>query len=55
MTSEQEKLLDELLEKDSGLTGWEMDFIDDMDQKFRERPLSEKQADALLRVWEKVM
>lgn len=37
-----EKMLDELLERESGLTTWEIDFLDSLD-KLRGRSLSEKQ------------
>jgi hypothetical protein len=47
MTTDQEKTLDECLEAESGLAPWELDFIDNLDQNFRDRDLSEKQANNL--------
>ncbi len=46
-------MLDDLLDAESGLTAWEMDFIGDLDNR-RGRKLTEKQADALKRAWERV-
>ncbi len=43
MTADEELLLDELLEVESGLSTWEMDFLDDMNA-MRGRELTDKQA-----------
>ena len=53
MSAEQEQLLDDLLEKDNGLTAWELDFIESLDGQ-RERELSDKQDEALHRIARKV-
>ena len=53
MTEQQEKLLDELLEQESGLSGKEMDFLGDLDTKWRERELTEKQAEWLEAIGER--
>lgn len=55
MTSEQEKMLQECLDSDHGLTAWELDFIENLDENFRDRPLSEKQVDILVRINGKVL
>ncbi|MFH1417296.1 MAG: hypothetical protein ABII12_03305 [Planctomycetota bacterium] len=54
MTQQQEDMLDEILATESGMTGREMDFIEDMDARWRTRALSEKQADWLIAIWTKV-
>jgi len=38
-----EKLLDEILELDAGLSGSEMDFLDNLDQNYRDRDLTDRQ------------
>lgn len=43
MTHDEQKLLDGLLAVESGLTAWEMDFIENTDKSFRERSLSDEQ------------
>jgi hypothetical protein len=47
MTSEQQQMVDELCELESGLSGREIDFIDDLASNYEERELSEKQSDWL--------
>lgn len=47
MTREQEDLLDDLLNVESGLSGKSIDFICDLDQAWRERDLTDKQSDYL--------
>ena len=47
MTDKQEGLLDELLELESGLSGKEMDFLEGLDRKWRERELTDKQSEWL--------
>lgn len=42
MTAEEESLLDDLLEVESGLTGSAMDFLESLDGR-RKQPLTEKQ------------
>lgn len=53
MTEVQEYQLDSLLELESGLTGWELDFVENMDSNWRQRELSEKQAETLERIYDK--
>lgn len=55
MTDDEEMMLDELLDADEGLSGSEVDFIDDLDRRWRERELSEKQQDWLKRIWDRVV
>jgi len=47
-------VLDELLEVESGLTAWEMDFIESLDKQ-RGRGFTEKQVEILNRIHEKVL
>ena len=54
MTRDELNMLDELLETDSGLTAWEMDFVESLDAH-RQRALSEKQIEALERTWHKIL
>lgn len=46
MTDDQQAILDELMEVDSGLRGKDIDFLDSLDRQ-RERNLSQKQLDWL--------
>lgn len=55
MTVKQERLLDDILAVDRGLTGREIDFLDDLDQNWRDRDLSERQDDWLQRIGERVL
>lgn len=55
MTKDQESILDDLLAADSGLTGREIDYIEDLDQNWRDRDLSEPQNDWLQRIAERVL
>lgn len=47
-------VLDDLLNVESGLTAWEMDFIEDMDGK-RGRQWTEKQIDCLDRIYKRLL
>jgi hypothetical protein len=51
-----EAMLDELLEnEDAGLGGKEIDFLDSLDQRYREKDeLSPKQEEWLQRIWNRV-
>ena len=49
-----EEIVDDLLNKESGLTSWEIDFIDSLDKQ-RGRKLSEKQIQCLERIVDKVL
>jgi hypothetical protein len=48
-----ESMLDELLELEQGLTGWEIDFLESLD-KLRGRELSEKQLEKLTQIHERL-
>lgn len=54
MTKDQESTLNDLLAAESGLTGWEMDFIDSLDL-LRDRNLTEKQAEKLAAIAQKIL
>ena len=54
--SEQDRamdVLDELLQVEGGLSAWEIDFLDDMNNK-RNLIWSDKQIGKLDKIWEKV-
>lgn len=53
MTIREEAQLDDLLECESGLSSWEMDFIEDADNK-RELTLTYRQSDKPSQIWEKL-
>lgn len=55
MTPDQLKMLDECIEAESGLSGWEIDFIENLDANFRGRELTDRQADKLEAINEKVI
>ena len=52
MTDRQAGMLDELLEVEGGLSGWEMDFTESLDTA-RGRSLAERQADKLAHIGRK--
>lgn len=54
MTHEQCEMLEACFEADGGLSGWEMDFIEDLADKGSAYELSEKQHDKLVQIWERV-
>lgn len=51
MTGEEERILDDLLEIDSGLYDNEIDFIESLDREWREKDLTEKQHTWLEKIW----
>lgn len=53
MTEHEQSLLDDLLALDSGLTAWEVEFIDNLDKNWRGRDLTEKQEQVLHRIAKK--
>ena len=53
MTSDQESILNDLLDLEDGLTGWEVGFVDDLD-KLRTVELSPKQAVKLDEIWDRL-
>lgn len=54
MQRDWEQLLDDLLDLESGLTEWELGFIESLD-KWRGRDLSEKQEATLQRIADKLL
>ena len=46
-------MLDEVLEVEEGLSGREIDFLDSLDNGWRGRDLTEKQAEWLNKIWER--
>ena len=54
MTNQQIDMLDEILASDSGMTGRDMDYTEDLDANWRTRNLSEKQSEWLASIWAKV-
>lgn len=50
MNEEEEQMLDEALEAESGLTLWEIDFVDSLDKLYRKKELSFKQIEILQRI-----
>lgn len=54
LADDLEELLDDLLNVDGGMSGKECDFIDDLDQTYRGRNLTERQADWLRAIHERV-
>lgn len=55
MTEQEIAYLDDLLDVEAGLSGWELDFIENLDTQYRDRDLSEKQADTLRQIHEQVL
>lgn len=54
MTGDQQKMLDDCLAAECGLSGWELDFVDNLDQHWRARELTDRQTDSLVRIVEKL-
>ncbi len=40
MTEDQKRILDECLERDEGLRGNEINFLDNLNRKWRDKPLT---------------
>ena len=55
MTEYEEKMLGDLFELEKGLTGWEMDFLDDLNDIWLDLDLSEKQHDCLEKIARRVL
>lgn len=54
MTEDQAKMVEEILDLESGMTGKDMDFIEDLDRRRTEgksMPLSDAQNDWLVDIW----
>lgn len=47
-------MLDDLLRQDEGLHSGELDFIEDLDQHWRGKDLTERQSDWLEKIWERI-
>ena len=54
MTGDEQSLLDDLLAVDSGLTGWEMDFVESLDRQCRDMTLSPARKQKMDEIAEKV-
>lgn len=54
MDPNEEALLDDLLQVGEGLTEWEVEFLDNLDKRWRGRELTEKQQAVLHRIAKKV-
>lgn len=52
MTDDEEFLLDDLLSLESGLSSWEMDFIEALNS-VRDGMITESQYEKLLEIWER--
>lgn len=52
-TANNDNLLDDLLDTESGLTGWEMDFIEPLDKQ-RDQTWTEKQTDKVSAIWQRI-
>lgn len=50
MTQSQIYLLQDLLEIDEGLSDWEIEFIENLHQNFREKDLTMKQRNRLVEI-----
>jgi hypothetical protein len=48
-----EEMLDELLALESGLTEWELEFVENISHRERPLELSDKQREKLRGLWEK--
>lgn len=55
MSKNEEAMLDECLNAVCDLTSWEIDFIENLDRNFRDRPLSERQIEVLERINGKIL
>jgi len=53
MNTIEHNQLDDLLDVESGLTDWELKFIEDLDSRWRDRELSDKQAATLEKIYER--
>lgn len=54
VTEQQIGMLEELIEADHGLSGRELDFIEDLDHHNRERELTDPQSEWLRVIWARV-
>lgn len=50
MTPDQQKMLDECFDAESGLSPRELEFIGNLEENYRHRELSAKQADWLMAI-----
>ena len=50
MNDDEKEKLDDCLNCDSGLSLWDVEFIESLDKSFRNRELSQKQIDQLNRI-----
>lgn len=54
MDDEHEQLIQDCMDRDTKLTEWEQGFIDSLAKQIAQRPLSERQAERLEAIWERV-
>ena len=54
MNTEQQELLDDLLNVDSGLSAREIEFIEDLDKNWRDRDLTNKQWEWMEKIAQRV-
>lgn len=54
MTKDHQGMVDELLDLFSGLSDWEMEFLDSIDKKRAKSDLTPKQAQILKKLWDKM-
>ncbi len=54
MNDDEKQILDECLDVESGYTCWEIDFIESLDKSFRNRDLSDKQRDILVKLSDRI-
>lgn len=54
MTRREEEKLDELLDRDAGLSGGEIDFLESLDAHYRDAGLTERQSAWLQAIWTRV-
>jgi hypothetical protein len=47
MITDHVSVVEELLELEAGLTAWEIEFLDNLDENWRDRELTESQSRAL--------
>lgn len=52
MTKKDRKMLDELLQREDGLSPWEIAFLDSLDKNDEAEPLTPRQRDKLCQIWE---
>lgn len=54
MSDEHQQMIEDCMERDTKLTEWEQRFIDSLAKQVSHRALSERQAERLEQIWERV-